>query len=173
MLRPFLRKGVPCPGSDSLKALPAADGNLLDNISLDNIPNHYRRDPSILDGMGNPGDFRGSGPYAVPQELLDKPSFGQWHLEHVPSSAFEPGSLPKGLGDAYGNLLKGKHTGDLIEEQRELVRMLRQSDLPLQEQNRIIQEMWEYACSADASLHNGGGAFRMPPKWFDTLPSER
>jgi hypothetical protein len=130
------------------------------------------RDP---DGMGNPIDYRGPGPHR--DRYTNPRTQGDLEAEHVPSRSVtrqqapcvEP--EPVGMGPRYSNGRKGGLTASLMRQWRAYEQMVRRSNLPRHEQDRLIREFWAIAREEDWSIHQGGGARPVDPDALDQLPA--
>jgi hypothetical protein len=127
------------------------------------------------DGMGNPGDYRGPGPYR--DRYTNPRTQGDLEAEHVPSRSLTrqqaPGvePAPVGMGPRFSNGRKGGLTAHLIALWRLYQRWVRQSNLSQAEKQRLIDEFWAQAREEDWSIHNGGGAMPVDPDRLDRLPA--
>ncbi|HEY0989944.1 MAG TPA: hypothetical protein VGD80_22900 [Kofleriaceae bacterium] len=129
------------------------------------------------DGMGDPNDYRGPGPYR--DEFTNPETQGELEAEHVPSKSLTqqqtPGVEPEplGMGPKYSNGRKGALTKDMLKEWREYERWVREMDLTEAEKQRLIEGFWAIAREEDWYIHNGGGAMPVDPDLLDQLPAPR
>jgi len=127
------------------------------------------------DGMGDPNDFQGPGPFR--DEFTNPNTQGELEAEHVPSKSVTqqqaPGVEPEpvGMGPKYSNGRKGGLTGDLLEKLQETEDWMRELGLPEAEIERIMEGLRELAREQDWNIHNGGGAMPTDPRRFYKLPA--
>jgi len=75
------------------------------------------------------------------------------------------------MGPRYSNGRKGGLTAHLMRQWREYERIVRQSNLPQHEKDRLIREFWAIAREEDWAIHQGGGARPVDPDLLDQLPA--
>jgi hypothetical protein len=127
------------------------------------------------DGMGDPNDFRGPGPYR--DEFTNPDTQGMLEAEHVPSKSLTqqqaPGVEPEplGMGPKYSNGRKGAETKKILEEWRAYEQWVRDMALSEAEKERLIEGFWEIARGEDWNNHNGNGAIPIDPRQFRKMPA--